>query len=52
MIVWFVWQILGRGIFAPPIREQPWKGPYRIGLKISVVNVIKSAISYQFCHIY
>ena len=28
MIAGYVWQILGsRGLFGPPIREQPQKGP-------------------------
>ena len=35
IIVVYVWQILGRGVFLPPfpIREQPRKSPSWIGLK-------------------
>ena len=34
IILWYVWQILGRGPFCPLIRDQPQKDPSWIGLNL------------------
>ena len=48
IIVGYMWQILERGPFWPPIREQPQKGPSWIGLRANLLQrIIMLTWGYQ-----